>query len=113
MLLSVSSGPDPLLAGPAASPLLVPFSRAALITIQPLYDAHRAGPLADEQVARAAGLLAGNARAAGLTAGELVIGVKHTWSLLHDARALPSLDARDLLDRLVSRCIRAYYAPQG
>lgn len=64
-----------------------------------------------EAAERAAALVVAEARGRSITAEHMIIAVKHEWAAMADVRELRSAgEARALLDRLVTRCIDAFYA---
>ena len=62
-------------------------------------------------VVLAACIVAGEARRCGLPPERMLVALKRTWWALEEVRDLPFLDAQQLLSRLVSLSIRAYYEP--
>jgi hypothetical protein len=79
------------------------------MVLRRVLHAYREGWLLEERLAGAARMAAEDARARGLTAGEMLVALKREWGLLGIVPQLPRHDARELLDRLVSLSIRAYY----
>jgi hypothetical protein len=86
------------------------FSRTTLMTLRRVLHAYREGWLLDERLAAGARMVAADARRAGLPAAQMLVALKAAWETLDEVRRLPMLDARELLDRLVSLGIRAYFA---
>jgi hypothetical protein len=65
-------------------------------------------------IAAAARMAAEDARRCALPFERVLITLKREWSSLAEVRQLPIPDARDLLNELVTACIKAYYAlPDG
>ena len=95
---------DPAAAGGAV------FSRTTLMTLRRVLHAYREGWLLDERLAAGARMVAADARRAGLPPERMLVALKDAWATLAEVRRLPMLDARALLDRLVSLGIRAYFA---
>ena len=88
-----------------------PFSRETLALLHGL-------PVAVAEQWAHAGLLvvvarlaAEDAHRAGLPIARALIALKTAWSRVPEVRPLPQSDHRELLERLVTGCIEAYYAP--
>ncbi len=96
------------------------LSRSTLMTVRRVLHAYREGWLLEERLAAAARMAAEDARHRGVAAERLrgvaaermLVALKREWAALDDARRLPPLDARELLNRLVPLSIRAFY-PSG
>ena len=87
------------------------LSRSTLMVVRRVLNAFREGWLLEERLAAAARMTAEDARRLGLAAEHMLLSLKHEWSTLAEVRSLSVYDARELLDRLVSLSIRAYYEP--
>lgn len=61
----------------------------------------------------AAYLVAEDARRRELPVPQALVALKREWAGLADVRLLEVAQARDLLDVLVTACIKAYYALPG
>jgi hypothetical protein len=81
------------------------------MTLRRVLHAHREGWLRAERLAAAARMAAEDARLHGAGAAGMLVVLKREWAALEEVRAMSPLDARDLLDRLVTLSIRAYYQP--
>lgn len=93
-----------------------PLSRTTLMAMRRLAHAFREGWILDDRLPGVARLIVDDARRGGLAAEQMVVAVKHAWAGLAELHATPHVaEARVLLDRLVSRCIRDYFAraPHG
>lgn len=101
--------PTPPALGAADGPPVL--SRSTLMTVRRVLHAHRDGWRLDERHAAAARMVADDARARGAPAEAMLIALKRAWAELEEVRQLPPLDARALLDNLVTLAIRALYAP--
>ena len=86
------------------------LSRSTRMTIRRVLHALREGWLLDERLASAARMAAEDARRQGVGAAEMLVALKRGWAALDDVRQLPVPAARDVLNRLVTLSIRAYYA---
>ena len=87
------------------------LSRTTLMTVRRVVHAYRQGWLLDGRLAAAARMVAADARGRGLTAERMLVALKQGWAALDDVWRMSPLDARDLLTRLVTLSICAYYAP--
>ncbi len=87
------------------------LSRSTLMTVRRVLHAYRDGWLLAERLAAAARMAAEDARLRGVPAECLLVALKREWGALEEVRRLSVLDARDLLARLVTLSIRAYYEP--
>lgn len=104
------------------------FSRATLVSLRRVLHAHRpstaaaqadraragrARQLPEGRLATSACLVAADARRRGLSAARMLVALKAEWHALPEVRRLAMLDAwgpAELLDRLVTLSIGAYYA---
>jgi hypothetical protein len=86
------------------------LSRSTLMTVRRVLHAYREGWLLEERLAAAARMMAEDARMHGGAAEQMLVALEREWAALDDARRLPAHDARELLSRLVTLGIRAYYA---
>jgi hypothetical protein len=87
------------------------LSRATLLTVRRMLPAQCEGWPSPERLAAAAGMVAEDARHRGIPAERMLVALKRAWAALEEVRRMPVLDAHDLLTRLVTLCIRAFYAP--
>jgi hypothetical protein len=106
----------------AADLTLSPAVRRSLRRVQHAYGAPGAhgeghdrdgGSLPDARLAASARLAAADARRRGLTATRMLVALKAGWWALEEVRRLAMVEARgpaELLERLVTLAIRAYYA---
>jgi hypothetical protein len=99
-------------AGPAGAEddTVVP-SRSALRALRQFLNAHREGWALEPRMATAARMAAEDAHRLGLTPERMLVALKRAWASLDEVRRLPMLDAGELLSRLVTLSIRAYYEP--
>src|SRR5687768_4267736 len=88
------------------------ISRSTLMTVRRVLHAYREGWLLEARLVTAARMVADDARLRGVAAERMLVALKREWAALDDARRLPAPDARDLLNRLVTLSIRAFY-PSG
>ncbi len=88
------------------------ISRSTLMTVRRVLHAYREGWLLEARLVTAAHMVADDARLRGVAAERMLVALKREWAALDDARRLPPLDARELLNRLVTLSIRAFY-PSG
>jgi len=102
--------PQPVHLTDPKEPAAGAFSRSTMMTIRRVLHAYRDGWLLEDRLATAARLVADDARLHGLTAARMLVALKREWTALDAVRRLMPLDAQALLDALVSRAIRAYYA---
>ncbi len=93
-------------AGTAAVP-----SRSTLMTVRRVLHAYREGWLLEQRLTTAARMAAEDARLHGLPAERMLVALKREWAALDEVRGLAVRDARELLGRLVTLSIRAYYEP--
>lgn len=100
-------GPPARRAAAAAVP-----SRSAVRALRQFLNARRDGWVLETRLMLAACMLASEARRCGLPPERMLVALKRTWHGLDEARRLPPLDAQELLSRLVSLTIRAYYEPR-
>ena len=115
---AVSSRPHParestLTARPEASPFASPFAWPTLALVRSVPAAALEGVITDAHLRETARFVAEDARGQGLAVERLLVALKGVWAGLAEVRQLPAHDARDLLDQLVSLCIRAYYGHDG
>ena len=87
------------------------LSRSTLMTVRRVLHAHREGWLLAERLAAAARMAAEDARHRAVPAERMLVALKREWVALEEVRRMCALDARELLDRMVTLSIRAYYAP--
>lgn len=87
------------------------LSRSTLMTIRRVLHAYREGWVLEARLATAARMVAEDARRRGVAAERMLVALKRAWAALDDVRRLPALDARDLLGRLVTLSIGAFYPP--
>lgn len=87
------------------------ISRSTLMTVRRVLHAYREGWLLEARLAVAARMVADDARLRGAAAERMLVALKREWAALDDARRLPARDARELLNRLVTLSIRAFYPP--
>ncbi len=99
----------PVGAAPGSAPDVTPFAWPTLALVRSVPAAALQGCLTDEHLRATARLVAEDARGQGLAAERLLVALKGVWAGLVEVRQLVAHDAQDLLDRLVSLCIRAYY----
>lgn len=99
-------GPPARRAAAAAVP-----SRSAVRALRQFLNARRDGWVLETRLMLAACMLASEARRCGLPPERMLVALKRTWRSLDEVRRLPALDAQELLGRLVSLTIRAYYEP--
>ena len=88
------------------------LSRSTLMMLRRVLHAYREGWVLDDRLAAAARMVAEDARQGGLAAERMLVALKRAWAGLDDVRRLCVVGAGELLARLVTLCIRAYYAPQ-
>ena len=86
------------------------LSRSTLMTVRRVLHAYREGWLLEERLGAAARMVAEDAHLHGVAAERMLVALKRAWAALSDARVLAVLDAQELLGRLVTLSIRAYYA---
>jgi hypothetical protein len=67
---------------------------------------------APAEVRRLVNVFCGAARRAGLYPEQLLIALKTAWHSLPEVRRQPRGGRDELLDKLISACIREFYAPQ-
>lgn len=89
------------------------LSRSTLATLRRVLNAFRDGWVLEGRLGAVARMTADDARQRGLSAERMIVSLKGDWARLEEVRRLPPLDARDLLSRLVSLSIRAYYDAGG
>ncbi len=94
---------------PHVGPHVTSFAWPTLALVRSVPAAALQGCLTDEHLRATARLVAEDARGQGLAAERLLVALKGAWAGLAEVRQLVAHDAQDLLDRLVSLCIRAYY----
>lgn len=99
-------GPPARRAAAAAVP-----SRSAVRALRQFLNARRDGWVLETRLMLAACMLAGEARRCGLPPERMLVALKRTWRSLDEVRRLPPTDAQDLLGRVVTLSIRAYYEP--
>ena len=98
---------EPAAGAPAdGAPADAGLSDTTVATLRRLLQARREGWIPEWRCAAAAGLVADDARRRGLAAAAMLVALKGQWAALPEARALPPLEARALLDRLVTLGIR-------
>jgi hypothetical protein len=85
------------------------FAWPTLALVRSVPAAALQGCLTDEHLRATARLVAEDARGQGFAAERLLVALKSAWAGWAEVRQLVGHDAQDLLDRLVSLCIRAYY----
>ena len=85
------------------------LSRTTLMTLRRVLHAYREGWLLDGRLAAAARMVAEDARGRRLAAERMLVALKHQWAALQEVRAMSPRDARDVLGRLTTLSIRAYY----
>ena len=91
------------------------LSPAALDVLRGVAGAARQGPgsdagASDDSTRAAAQVIAGDARGRSVTAEHMIIAVKREWSALPEVRDVGRrIEARALLDRLLTHCIDAFY----
>lgn len=100
-------GPPARRAAAAAVP-----SRSAVRALRQFLNARRDGWVLETRLLLAACMLASEARRCGLPPERMLVVLKRTWRALDEVRRLPPLDAQELLSRLVSLAIQAYYEPR-
>jgi hypothetical protein len=81
------------------------------MTMRRVLHAYREGWLLEERLSAAAWMAAEDARHRGVAAERLLVALKREWGALQEVRRMSGVDARDLLNRLVTLSIRAYYEP--
>jgi hypothetical protein len=87
------------------------LSRSTLMTVRRVLHAYREGWLLEERLAAAARMAAEDARHRGVPAERMLVALKREWGALQEVRLMSARDAQDLLSRLVTLSIRAYYRP--
>ena len=102
---------DRHLADGAARGDVAVLSRSTLMTMRRVLHAYREGWLLEERLSAAAWMAAEDARHRGVAAERLLVALKREWGALQEVRRMSGVDARDLLNRLVTLSIRAYYEP--
>jgi hypothetical protein len=85
------------------------LSRSTLMMVRRVLHAYREGWLPEKRLAQAARMAAEDARQGGLAAEQMLVALKREWAELEEVRRLSRPDARELLARLVTLSIRAYY----
>ena len=88
---------------------VTPFAWPTLALVRSVSTAAVEGCLTDEHLRVTARMLAEDARGQGLPVERLLVALKRVWASMAEVRQLRAHDAGDLLDHLVSLCIRAYY----
>ena len=88
----------------------VVLSRSTLMTVRRVLHALREGWMLEERLASAARMAADDAHRSRGGAAAMLVALKHEWAALEEVRRLPSLDTRDVLARLVTLSICAYYS---
>jgi hypothetical protein len=86
------------------------LSRTTLMTVRRVLHAYRDGWLLEGRLATAARMAAEDARQLGVAAERMLVTLERAWAGLDDVRRLSALDTQDLLRRLVTLTIDAYYA---
>ena len=111
---SIMDGRALVVASPAgAAQDATPFAWLTLALIRSIPAAAIEGCVTHEQLRATARLIAEDARGQRLSIERLLVGLKRVWASQAEVRQLAAYDARDLLDRLVSLCIHAYYHRDG
>jgi hypothetical protein len=87
------------------------ITRSTMMTVRRVLHAYREGWLLEERLAAAARMAAADAHRRGVSAEWMLVALEREWAALEDVRRLAVPDARELLSRLVTLCIRAYYRP--
>jgi hypothetical protein len=82
------------------------------MTVRRVLHAYREGWLLEERLAAAARMAAEDARHRGVPAEHMLVALKREWGALDEVRRMSALDARDLLSRLVTLSVCAYYEPE-
>lgn len=85
------------------------LSPSATTRVRGIARVHRDPRLLANQVEHAARQTADDARSVGATAEHMIVALKRTWGESDEIRAVPPTIARQLLERLVTSSIRAYY----
>ena len=85
------------------------FAWPTLALVRSVPAAAREGCLTAEHLAEAAHLVADDARGQGLPVERLLVALEREWTGLVDVRQMAPHDASELLERLVTLCLRAYY----
>jgi hypothetical protein len=67
----------------------------------------------DERWRLPARVVAHDARARGVQVEELIISLKRSWNDVADRERLPRTESSRLLARVVTHCVKEYYAPWG
>ncbi len=65
----------------------------------------------ESRLATAARMAAEDARQQGLPPERMLVALKRSWGALDEALGLPMPESQELLSRLVTLSIRAYYRP--
>jgi hypothetical protein len=92
-----------------ASPDDAVLSRSTLMTVRRVLHAYREGWLLEARLAAAARMIAEDARQRDVPAERMLVALKREWGALEEVRRMSPLDARELLDQLVTLGVRAYY----
>ena len=103
--------PDRQAAGGEAGSDTAVLSRSTLMIVRRMLHTYREGWLLEERVSAAARMVAEDARHGTIPAERMLVALKREWGALDEVRRMPARDARDLLSRLVTLSIRAYYEP--
>jgi hypothetical protein len=98
---------------PASTDAASPVSRPALRALGQLLHARREGWLLEKRLARAAATIARDAREQGLPPERMLVALKEAWATLDGVRELPRRDAQDVLNRVGTLSIRAYFERGG
>ena len=94
-------------------PLPGALSGASLLQLRRAIAMRGERPLPPEALGDVARSVAADAWAGGLAAEQMLVALKAAWLLEEAARRLPPQVARELLDRVVTLAIRAYYTADG
>jgi hypothetical protein len=81
------------------------------MTVRRVLHAYREGWLLEKRLAAAARMAGEDARHCGVPAERMLVALKREWEALDEVRRMSALDAYNLLSRLVTLSIRAYYEP--
>ena len=86
------------------------LSRSTARVMRQVLNAYREGWVLEDRLARAARMVAEDARLQALPPERMLVALKRAWTMLDGVYRLPVLEVRELLSRLVTLSIDAYYA---
>src|SRR5438105_4936132 len=85
------------------------LSRSTCVAVRRLMHAYREGWPLDGRLTTAARIVTEDARERRFPAAQMLVALKQAWAALDEVRSISPTDSRELLGRLVTLSIEAYY----